>query len=107
MMHRKGEKTMRKFELNETTKRFTEPKDLKRLRIVIQTTNKVIANICGLEPMLFMYVWNNMKKNQFALVFDQETGKMYGYISKDEDGIPHKYIEPEELTFSDMYEMAD
>ena len=95
---------MKRFELNEKTKRFTEPKDLTRMICVIQDSKKVITCLSGLEPMLFMYLWNNMKKNQFAMLFNEETKKMYGYISKNDNGIPQRYIEPEELTFEDMYE---
>ena len=95
---------MRRFETNPKVKRFTEPKDCVRMRVVIQNTKKVIASLTGLEPMLYMYIWNNMSKNQFALVFNEETGKMYGWISKGENGIPQRYLETEELTFNDMYE---
>lgn len=97
-------KTIRLFEQNPRVERFTQPKELKRLEIVIQDTKKVITHVTGLEPMLFMFIWNNMKQNQFALVFDHETKIMYGYISKDENGIPHRYKEMENLTFNDMYE---
>lgn len=96
--------TVRKFELNEKVKRFTEAKDLKRMKVVIQTSNKVVQVLTGMEPFLYMYLWQNMKKNQFAMVFDEETETMYGYISKDENGIPQRYKEPEHLTFKDMYE---
>lgn len=96
--------TVRKFELNEKVKRFTEAKDLKRMKVVIQTSNKVVQVLTGMEPFLYMYLWQNMKKNQFAMVFDEETENMYGYISKDENGIPQRYKEPEHLTFKDMYE---
>lgn len=96
--------TVRKFELNEKVRRFTEPKELRRVKVVIQTTNKVVLVITGMEPMIHMYLWQNMKKNQFAMVFDEETQVLYGYVSKDENGIPQRYKEPEHLTFKDMYE---
>ena len=94
---------VRQFELNEKTQRFTEPKELKRLRFVIQDSKKVIQSFTGMEPFAFMYLWKTLKRNQFVLVFDDETERMFGYISKNENGIPQRYIEPEELYFSDMY----
>ena len=94
----------RLFELNDKVKKFTEPKSLTRIRVVVQDSRKVINSVSGLEPMIFMYLWNNMKQNQFALVFNEETEKMLGYISKDNNGIPQRYIETEELYFKDMYE---
>lgn len=99
-------KTVRAFELNEKVERFTQPKDLTRLKIVVQNTREVKYTFTGLEPMAFIYLWNNMKQNEFALVFNEETNEMYGYISKNEIGIPQRYLEPEALTFSDMYQPA-
>ncbi len=96
--------TVRKFELNEKVRRFTEPKDLKKLKVVVQTKTKVITQIVGLEPWIQMYLWQNMKKSQFAMVFDDETQRLLGYVSKDENDIPQRYKEPEELYFKDMYE---
>ena len=95
---------MKQFELNEKTKRFTQPQELKRIKVVVQNTKQVKYVFSGLEPMVFMYLWKNMKQNEFALVFDEETENMYGYISKNENGIPQRYIETEKLTFNDMYQ---
>lgn len=97
---------IRRFEMNPQIKKFTEPKELKRIHCVIQTQTKVIQQIVGLEPMVFMYLWKNMKKNQFALVFDEESKLMLGYISKDENGIPKRYLEPSTIYFNEMYEMV-
>ena len=95
---------MKRFELNEQVKKFTQPNELTRLKVVVQNTREVKYMFSGLEPMVFMYLWQNMKKNEFALVFNEETNKMYGYISKNENGIPQRYLEKEELYFKDMYE---
>ena len=97
---------MKRFELNEKVKRFTQPEECVRIKVVIQNTKEVKGVINGLEPMVTMYLWNNMKKNEFALVFNEETNQMYGYIAKDQNGIPQKYLEPENLTFADMYQPA-
>lgn len=94
------------FETYPQTKRFTEVGSLKRIKVVIQDTKKVIRMITGLESMIFMFLWKNMKQNQFALVFDEESDLMLGYISKNQNGIPQKYMEMENLTFKDMYEVA-
>lgn len=99
--------TVRKFELNEKVRRFTEPKELKKIRAVVQTKNKVYSQIIGLEPWIHMYLWRSMKKNQFALVFDEKTQRLLGYVSKDENGIPQRYKETEELYFKDMYEEVE
>ena len=95
---------MRNFELNEKVKRFTQPKDCVKVKVVIQNTRKVKCVFTGLEPMAIMYLWENMKQNEFALVFDEKTQKMYGWVSKDENGIPQRYLEPDNLTFADMFE---
>lgn len=95
---------IRQFETYPQVKKFTEPKSLTRIRVVIQDTKKVITTLIGLEPMVYMYIWRNMKQNQFALVFEEETKTMLGYISKDHNGIPQRYLEMEKLTFNDMYE---
>lgn len=98
---------MKLFETYPQVKKFTQPNDLTRIKVVIQDTKKVVTVITGLEPMLFMYLWRNMKKNQFALVFNNDTEEMYGYISKNENGIPQRYLEMEKLYFKDMYEIKD
>lgn len=95
---------VRKFELNEKVRRFTEPKELTQIKVVVQTPNKVVTQIVGLEPWIHMYLWKTMKKNQFAMVFNNETQRLLGYVSKDENGIPQRYKETEELYFKDMYE---
>lgn len=95
---------MKRFETYEKVKRFTPAGQCIRVKVVVQNTKTVKCSFTALEPMAFMYLWNNMKKNEFALVFDEETQKMYGYISKDENGIPQRYLEPENLTFADMYQ---
>lgn len=97
---------MRRFELLPKVKRFTEPKELKRLHIVVQNQSKVFYSFTGLESMTFMYLWKNMKKKQFALVFD-ENEKLLGYISLNENGIPQRYQEQQELYFKDMYDVMD
>lgn len=95
---------IRQFELNEQVRRFTEIKDHKKVIVVIQTQTKVIQQIKGHEAFILPYLWNNMKQNQFALVFDSDTDRLLGYISKDGNGIPKRYKESEELYFKDMYE---
>lgn len=84
-------KTIRLFEQNPRVERFTQPKELKRLEIVIQDTKKVITHVTGLEPMLFMFIWNNMKQNQFALVFDHETKKCMVTFQKTKRNITSLY----------------
>lgn len=95
---------MRAFELNQQVRHFTEMGSLRRLDVVIQDTRKVITRFNGIESIIFMALWNQMKPNQFALVFDYETRKLLGYVSKNEYGIPVRYLETEELTFDDMYQ---
>ena len=99
--------TVRKFELNDTVARFTETKDFKKCRFVIQNTKTVKKMFVGLEAFAMPYLWNTMKQNEFALVFDEESKKLLGYISKNENGIPTRYIETEELYFSDMYDTVE
>lgn len=94
----------RLFESYPKTQRFTENGKLIRVKCVIQDSKKVIKCLTGLESMVMIYIAQNMKKNQFALIFDNETEKMYGYISKNKHGIPQRYMEMENLTFKDMYE---
>lgn len=96
--------SVRKFELNPTVRRFTEVQDHKKVLVVIQTKTKVIQQIKGYEAFVLPYLWNNMTKSQFALVFDSDTNRLLGYISKNEFDIPTRYSEPEELYFNDMYE---
>lgn len=95
---------MKIFETYKQVKKFTQPNELTRIKVVIQNTREVKRVVNGLEPMIFMYIWQNMKKNEFALVFNEETNKMYGYISKNENGIPQRYLEEQDLYFKDMYE---
>ena len=95
---------MKKFETYPQVKYLTEKGSLTRIRVVIQDTRKVIKCFSGIESMAYMYLWKNMKQNQFALIFNDETEVMLGYISKNEYGIPQRYQELEHLTFSDMYE---
>ena len=99
-------KTIRKFELNEKVDRFTERGSLKKIHVVIQNTKNVKYQLVGLEPMIIMTLMKNMKKNEFALVFDNESKKMLGWISLNEYNIPQRYREPEELYFNDMFDIV-
>lgn len=98
---------VRVFETYPQVRRFTENKDLTRVLAVVQNTRRVITSVSGLEPMIFMFLWNNMKKNEFALIFNEETKELYGYVSKNENGIPQRYKSEEKLFFDDMYSTVE
>lgn len=94
------------YQLNEKVERFTARGELKRVKMVIQSGGKapkvkLVAE--GLEPMLTLFAWKNMKKTDTADIFDLATERLLGYMDI-ETGIPVKYKEPEELYFKDMYQ---
>lgn len=66
-------KTIKRFELNEKARRFTEPKECKRLCFVIQNTKQVKQVFTGLEPFAFMYLWKNLTKRNLYLFLMMKT----------------------------------
>lgn len=98
---------MRRFETYEKVKNLTEPKDCERIEIVIQTGGnnpKVKHHLSGMEAFTTMFVWTHLTPKGVALVFSEKTKRLLGYIALNENQIPVKYKEPEELYFKDMYE---
>ncbi len=98
---------MKIFETYKRVRRFTEPKDLDtRVEVVVQTGGnnpKVKYHVIGFEAMLNMWIWTHLTPKGVALVFNESTKRLLGYISLNENQVPVKYEEPEELYFKDMY----
>ena len=102
---------MKRFETFEKVRRFTRPEDLEtKVKVVIQTGGnnpKVKCMVTGYEVMLNMFVWKSLTPKGVALVFNEKTNRLLGYISLDKYGCPVKHKEPEILYFKDMYEEAE
>lgn len=102
---------MKRFETFEKVRRFTSPADIETtVKVVIQTggnSPKVKYVATGYEAMLNMWIWTHLTPKGAALVFNEKTNRLLGYIALDIHDCPVKYKEPEELYFKDMYEEAE
>jgi hypothetical protein len=102
---------MKAFETFEKVRRFTSPVDMEtKVKVVIQTGGnnpKVKYMVSGYEAMLNMWVWTHLTPKGVALVFNEKTDRLLGYIALDIHSCPVKYKEPKILYFKDMYERVE
>ena len=90
----------------EKIRNFTTLKSLKQIRVVCQNSRNVKWQMVGLESFIIMSLWqkNYLKKNEYCLVFDEDTKQLLGYIIKDKFGIPTRYNENELSYFNEWYQ---